>query len=69
MFDDDGIKYLTAKDLIAELQRMDPSDRFIPNSVGNLKIVRDGKYIGWVNFAANIPAGDDAIELHEEHLL
>jgi hypothetical protein len=62
MIEPDGEKYLTVADLRTLLDELHPTDRLSPNLVRNLRIVRNGESVGFVDFAAET----GAVELWEE---
>jgi len=44
-------KWITAKQLMDAVFELRPDDKLYPNSVGNLAVVRDMEYIGYINMA------------------
>lgn len=45
-------KYIPVEKLSALLSQLLSTDKIFPNRVGNLSVVRDGEYIGYIDLAA-----------------
>lgn len=64
MFDDDGLKYLSANQLAELLSDLPFDAKVYVNRVGNLGIQKsDGSWLGFVDFA------EGRIEYHEEEII
>jgi len=46
----DGERWMTVERLKAILSEIEDEDLLIPNRVGNLSVVRNDKYIGFIDF-------------------